>query len=147
MEDNAHCFKADKDSFSMLKELFPGDYNNRFQQYQNREVDIYAVMNGGKVVGRMVVNYINQHLNNETYPGIRVCISHFILLREYRNRGLGSFLLQYTLADLMAHGYSEFTVGVEDENTIAKHIYARYGFTEVINHGSVPCEYDLYLKR
>ncbi len=140
-------FKADKENFGLLEKLFPKDFNDRFQQFMNRTIDIYGVSYAGQPIGRIVANYTNQHLDNETLPNVRACLSHFILMKEYRKQGFGSGLLVFALDDLSSHGYREFTVGVEDDNTIAKHIYFRNGFVEKINHGSTPCEYDLFLKR
>ena len=142
-----YYFKADQKNFGLLETLFLNDFSNRFQQFIDRTVDIYGVTYNDQPVGRIIANYVNQHLDNETIPNVRVCLSHFILKKEYRLQGLGTGLLSFALDDLKAHGYKEFTVGVEDENAIAKHIYFQNGFIEKINHGSIPCEYDLYLKR
>ena len=143
----SQCFKANKENFELLRELFPDDFEDRFRQFLNGTIDIYAVVCDGQPVGRIVANYENQHLDNETLPGVRACLSHFILRKAYRLKGLGSRLLRFALEDLDAHGYTEVTVGVEDENAVAKHMYFKSGFTEKINHGHTPCEYDLYLKR
>ena len=145
--EEVRFFKADTDNFGSLAELFQSDLNERYRQISDRSIDIYAAACAGKPIGRLIANYSNQHLENETLPNVRACISHFILFKEYRNRGIGSRLLKFALNDLRSHGYSEFTVGVEDENRIAKHIYFENGFAEKIGHGSTPCEYDLYLKR
>ena len=139
--------KADKKNFIMLEQLFPDDFTDRFNQFLNRTIDIYMVIYAGQPVGRLVANYTNQHLFNETVPYLRVNLSHFIVLKEYRLQGLGNQLLKYAIEDLSACGYKEFTIGVEKENSIAKHMYYNNGFLEVINHGHTPCEYDLYLKR
>lgn len=147
MEEKALFFKADKESLSLMEKLFPKDCNDRFQQLLNGTIDIYIATYSGNPIGRIVANYTSRHLNNETIPNVRVCLSHFILLKDYRKKGIGSGLLDYALHDLESDGYSEFTVGVEDANTIAKHMYFKRGFTEKINHGNDPCEYDLYLKR
>lgn len=70
--------------------------------------------------------------------------------KEYRGKGLGQKLLDYVLKVMEARGYTEFTIGVEDDNEIAKHIYFKYGFVEPIDHGDGdefdPSEYTLYLK-
>ena len=136
MEEKARCFKANEENFEQLRTLFPDDYCERFRQFSDREIDIYAVQAEGQTVGRIIANYRNQHLENETKPNVRACLSHFILLKAFRKRGLGSQLLDFSI-----------TVGVEDANVIAKNLYFRNGFLEKINHGSMPCEYDLYLKR
>ena len=146
-EQKTIFFKADKETFCLLEELFPNDYNDRFRQFMDSSIDIYVITYLGRPIGRLVANYSNQHLDNETIPNVRVCLSHFILFRDYRKQGFGSRLLDYALNDLSSHGYTEFTVGVEDANTIAKHMYFKRGFAEKIGHGNDPCEYDLYLKR
>lgn len=64
---------------------------------------------------------------------------------ECDGRPVGGKLPAFALQDLRAQGYAEFTVGVEKENHVAKHLYGKKGFTEVIGHGSVPCEYTPYL--
>lgn len=61
-------------------------------------------------------------------------------------------LLEYVYCTdyLINIGYTEFTIGVENDNEIAKHIYFKLGFTNAIDkgHGDEfdPSEYTLYLK-
>lgn len=48
-------------------------------------------------------------------------------------------------------GYSEFTIGVEDDNETALHIYSKLGFTQLIGrireaYQGDSYEYGLYLK-
>lgn len=139
------CKKASANNIGELSDLFPNDLESRIQQVKDGIIDIYYVEHNGCPVGRLIANYDNQHLNNETIPGVRVCLSHFILFKDYRNKRLGGKLLAFALHDLRARGYKEFTVGVEEKNHIAKHLYGKNGFTEIINHGSDPCEYNLFL--
>ena len=52
---------------------------------------------------------------------------------------------------LAEKGYSEFTIGVEDDNEKAIHIYSKLGFTQLIGRMSEEYqgdsyEYGLYLK-
>jgi ribosomal protein S18 acetylase RimI-like enzyme len=44
-------------------------------------------------------------------------------------------LIYYCINILSNNGYTEFTIGVEDDNEKAKHIYFKYGFTEAIGKG------------
>lgn len=75
----------------------------------------------------------------------------FRLDKKYQRKGLGQKLIQFTLNDLENRGYTEFTIGVEEDNDIAKHIYYKFGFTILIDkgHGNEydPCEYILYMKK
>ena len=134
-----------------LKNIISLDiYQNVIEKINKGELDVYAIDNSNKIIGRLFVNYINGTLDNETIFGKRVYISYFFLKDEYRNKGLGTKLLDYTLKDLKEKGYTEFTVGVEEKNEIAKHIYFKYGFTKAIDYGKGddfdPTEYTLYLK-
>lgn len=65
---------------------------------------------------------------------------------------LGKLLMKTVLDTLAAEGYSEFTVGVENDNDRALHIYKSFGFSEIIarkyeEYQGDGYEYNLYLKR
>lgn len=94
------CKKASANNIGELSDLFPKDLESRIQQVKEGIIDIYYVEHNGCPVGRLIANYYNQHLNNETIPGVRVCLSHFILFKDYRNKGLGGKLLVFALHDL-----------------------------------------------
>ena len=46
---------------------------------------------------------------------------------------MGQKLINYCIDYLIKIGYTEFTIGVENDNEIAKHIYFKLGFTEAID--------------
>ena len=58
--------------------------------------------------------------------------------------------MRFALDDLAKRGYTQFTIGVEEDNEVAKHIYFKLGFTEEIDHGYGDefdsTDYTLYLK-
>ena len=139
--------KADDKNWGFIQSLFPSDASVRWQQIESDKIDVYAVFLDELCIGRMISNYDNHLLETETIPNERVCLSHLILLKEHRGKGYGTSLLEFTLDDLKRRGYTEFTVGVEEENLIAKHLYQAHGFTRIIDHGTDPCEYNLYLKK
>ena len=68
----------------------------------------------------------------------------------HRGRGLGQRLLRFALADLERRGYTQFTIGVEEDNRVAKHIYFKLGFTRAIDKGCGdeldPSDYTLYMR-
>ena len=60
--------------------------------------------------------------------------------------------MKTVLDTLKDAGYSEFTVGVEDDNARAIHIYKTFGFSELIarkqeEYQGCSYEYSLYLKQ
>ena len=63
---------------------------------------------------------------------------------------LGS--LEKVIEELRDQDYTEFTVGVEDDNDRARHIYEKFGFTKFLSRKSEEYqgnkyEYDLILLR
>ena len=147
-----------KEEFIKLKKLFPGDdelwikyKKQRLQQFDNKEIDIYVIEDEEKFIGELTVNYISHDLKTETIPNIRVYFEAFRTDKKYQGKGLGQKLIEYTINDLKEKGFKEFTIGVEEDNERAKHIYFKHGFTKAIDYGKGdefdPTEYTLYLKK
>ena len=67
-----------------------------------------------------------------------------IVKNEYRNRGIGSEILEFLIAKARELGFSEMSIGVDKDNVNAVHLYNKYGFTEVLFDGKD--EYGEYLK-
>lgn len=147
-----------KEEFVKLKEMFPGNEelwikykDQRLKQLEDKEIDIYVIEEEGKFIGEITVNYISHELLTETIPNIRVYFEAFRINRKYQGKGLGQKLIEYTINDLKEKGFKEFTIGVEEDNQKAKHIYFKYGFTQAMDYGKGdefdPSEYTLYLKK
>lgn len=147
-----------KEEFVKLKEMFPGNEelwikykDQRLKQLEDKEIDIYVIEEEEKFIGEITVNYISHELLTETIPNIRVYFEAFRINRKYQGKGLGQKLIEYTINDLKEKGFKEFTIGVEEDNQKAKHIYFKYGFTQAMDYGKGdefdPSEYTLYLKK
>lgn len=83
--------------------------------------------------------------------GKRAYLYAFRIHENHQGEGLGKQLLKYVVDNLSQYGYTEFTVGVEDDNERAKHIYQRFGFNKKISriqeeYQGEKYEYNLYLK-
>lgn len=120
-------------------------------QFAENDIDIYVIEYKNKFIGELSAIYSNHSLPTETIPNVRVYFSAFRLEKKYQNKGLGQELMRYAINDLKNQGYTQFTIGVEENNEIAKHIYSKFGFTEAIDHGygnGTDSEgYTLYLKK
>ena len=147
-----------KEEFKGLKELFPGNEelwekyeSQRLKEFDNKEIDVYVIEEDEKFIGELTVNYISHDLPSETIPNIRVYFEAFRIDKKYQGKGLGQKLIEYVINDLKLNGYIEFTIGVEEDNKKAKHIYFKYGFTKAIDYGKGdefdPTDYTLYLKK
>ena len=71
-----------------------------------------------------------------TIPDKRIYVSRMIVKKEYRNRGIGSEILEFLIAKAKEMGYSEMTIGVDKDNVNALHLYKKYGFTQVLFDGA-----------
>lgn len=149
--------KLRKEEFDKLRHLFNDTeelWNKykamRMKQYAENDVDTYIVELNNQVVGEVTINYSSHDLPTEAIPNQRVYVQAFRIEPSYQGYGLGQKLMNYTLSELENRGITEFTIGVEDDNEVAKHIYFKYGFTEEIDHGKRdefdPTDYTLYMK-
>lgn len=156
--NNLKFRKIFKEEFDKLKSLFPDNdelwkeyRTKRLAQFDRHETDIFVIENNDEFIGEITVNYVNHNLSTETIPDVRVYLEAFRLKEEYQNQGLGQKLVQFAIDSLQIEGYTEFTIGVEENNDVAKHIYFKYGFTEAIDHGHGDkfddSAYTLYLRR
>lgn len=149
--------KIEIEEFDKLKRVFPGNeelwekYKNmQIEKIEKKEIDIFVIENDENIIGEITANYKSNKLENEAKAGIRAYLEAFRLSKEYRGQGLGQKLINYCMKYLENIGYTEFTIGVEDDNEIAKHIYSKLGFTKIVGRGHGDefdnSEYTLYLK-
>ena len=149
--------KIEKEEFEKLKRLFPDNEDmwikykkKRLEQFEKKEIDVFVIEDDRNIIGEITVSYKNDELETETIPNKRVYLQAFRVDKKYQGQGLGQKLIEYCIENLTSRGYTEFTIGVEDDNEIAKHIYFKLGFNEVIDRGHGdefdPSEYTLYLK-
>lgn len=99
----------------------------------NRLVFVYKI--NGEFIGEgaLVLCTIDP---DYTIPGKRVYVSRMIVKKEYRNRGIGSEILEFLIRKAESMGFSEMTIGVDKNNLNALHLYKKYGFTEVLFDGA-----------
>jgi len=139
-----------------LTELF--EYNNVEEmisecthEIQNGKLDIFVLYDKDVLLGELHVMYES---DDERYAmrGKRAYLFAFRVREGVRNKGYGTYLLKSVLGILQEDGYCEFTVGVEDDNLRAIHMYQALGFTEFVlrkqeEYQGDAYEYNLYLKR
>lgn len=117
----------------------------------NQEIDIFGLHYDGQIIGELRVRYND---NDTRFAALhkRAYLYAFRILDYYQGKGLGNHLLQGVLQILSDKGYFEFTVGVENDNEKAKHLYAKFGFNEKIAtinevYQGDKYTFDLMLKR
>lgn len=140
----------------ILTELL--DYNNVEEMIaectrdiQNGNIDIFVLYDKEVLIGELHVMYQSEDANFAV-QGRRAYLFAFRVRKDFQNKGYGTHLLKTVLDLLKENGYSEFTVGVEDDNARAIHMYQSMGFTEFLlrkqeEYQGDAYEYNLYLKR
>ena len=148
--------KIKTDNLSVLTELF--DYNDVEDmisrctyEIQNGIRDIFVLYDNGILVGELHAKYESDD-ENYAVRGGRAYLFAFRVREGLQNKGYGTYLLGEVIAALQSDGYSEFTVGVEDDNPRALHMYQAAGFNEFVlrakeEYQGDAYEYNLYLKR
>ncbi len=134
--------KLEKEELYKYKELlnekiYEKFYKRRFTQLSNGEIDIFIMEDKGHILGDITVNYINQNYKNETIPHVRASLEAFRVRPDYQNKGYGQRFLKYVISALEKDGFSEFTIAVNDDNDIARHIYAKFGFKKELEKNVV----------
>ena len=148
--------KLNVQNLHVLTELF--DYNDVEQMIsecthdiENGIIDIFVLYENGILIGELHVMYESDDFNYAV-RGKRAYLFAFRVREEYQNKGYGNFLLRSVVNTLENEGYSEFTVGVEDDNSRAIHMYQMLGFNEYLlrkqeEYQGDAYEYNLYLRR
>ncbi|MGN1051509.1 MAG: GNAT family N-acetyltransferase [Acutalibacteraceae bacterium] len=118
---------------------------------ENGTIDIFALFCDDKLIGELRVKYISDDVRFAE-KGKRAYLYAFRIHKKFQDKSLGKYLLENVLDLLKENGYCEFTVGVEDDNLKARHIYEKYGFTETVarikeSYQGDSYEYNLLLKK
>ena len=118
---------------------------------ENGNIDIFALFDDKKIIGELRAKYVS---DDERFAekDKRAYLYAFRIHENYQGKGLGSYLLENVLTILKESGYSEFTVGVEDNNERARYMYEKNGFIEPIarikeSYQGDSYEYDLLLRK
>ena len=107
----------------------------------NRVVYVYKV--DGEFLGE-IAYVLDMNDSDYTIPNQRIYLSRLIVKPEYRNKGIGSILVDFMIEEIRKMGYKEISIGVDKDNTAALHLYRKKGFTNVIFDGAD--EYGEYYK-
>ena len=120
-------------------------------EIQNNIIDIFVLSNGSELIGEIHARYQSDD-NNFAVRGRRAYLFAFRVHKNYQGKGYGKYLIKEVMEILKGKGYSEFTIGVEDDNWKAHHIYRSLGFDELLlrkkeEYQGDSYEYSLYLMR
>ena len=112
---------------------------------------IYLLFKGDELIGELHVTWRSDD-PLAAIDGQRAYLSAYRIREDQQGQGYGQVLLRGVIEAIEARGYREITIGVEDDNLRAKHLYQKFGFTEFVARRSETYqgdsyEYDLLLRR
>lgn len=115
------------------------------------DIDIFGLFKSSKLIGELRAMYQSEEEDKVT-PEKRAYLYAFRIHEHYQGKGFGKYLAGQVIDRLAEKGYSELTIGVEDDNERAIHIYKQFGFNELVarkheEYEGYGYEYNLYLKR
>lgn len=121
------------------------------QRMQRGAEDVFVLLEHDILAGELHVLYESED-ERLAKRGKRAYLYAFRVRESFQNQGFGTYLLKSVFSILKENGYSEFTIGVEDENARAKRLYEKCGFqafvcrkTETFQGDSYV--FNVYLKR
>ncbi len=138
-----------------LTQLF--NYNDEAEMLRSNkeamekgEEEIFGLYAGERLIGELHAKYVSGD-EREAVKEKRVYLFAFRVHGDFRGKGLGQHLMKKVIDILSDRGYTEFTIGVEEDNERALHIYRAFGFDKAIarkyeEYQGDGYEYDLYLK-
>ena len=118
---------------------------------ESGDFSIYLLFEHGTLIGEIHITWRSDDLL-AAIGGQRAYLSAFRIREERQGLGYGQYLLREVIRLIEEAGYREITIGVEDDNARAKHLYRKFGFTEFVARRSESYqgdayEYDLLLRR
>lgn len=139
-----------------LTELF--DYNDvsamiaeNTRRMETGEYSIFLLLDDDALIGELHVTWRSDD-PRFAVDGRRAYLSAFRVREDKQGYGFGNFLLDNVMRIIIQGGYREITIGVEDDNSRARHMYGKRGFTELVARCSESYQgdayaYDLLLRR
>lgn len=117
----------------------------------NGIIDIFVLYDDTDLIGELHVMYESED-RHYAIRGKRAYLFAYRIHKDYQGMGYGQYLLKSVIELLKESGYSEFTVGVEDDNLRANHIYHSLGFNKLVlrkqeEYQGDKYEYNLYLMK
>ena len=105
-----------------------------FDDHEDGNRHIYVYELNGKVMGEGALRY-DAGDADYTVQGERVYMSRVIVDYRYRNQGIGAKIVNHLVEIAKAQGFKEISIGVDEDNLPARHLYHKLGFTVIIFKG------------
>ena len=95
---------------------------------------IFVYIENDEYIGEGALVFKNND-SDYTIENERIYCSRMIVKDEYRNRGIGSEIMDFLINYAQGLGYKEMSLGVDIVNVGARWLYEKKGFTNIIFMG------------
>ena len=113
-----------------------------YQNISSGNAVFWTLDHDGELIGELYV-FLDLDDNDFADGTSRAYLCAFRVKAEYRGRGLGSSLMERTIAELKEGGFKSATIGVAVDEPQNIRLYHRLGFTEKIKDFYYdPCGFD-----
>lgn len=148
---NPEVRRLSAENLAVLLNLF--DYEDTVSMLERNRIrmergsmDIFVLYLDGEPAGELRAAYEKEDIRYAE-KNKRAYLYAFRIREAFQGNGWGTKLLQYVLDWLAHEGYTEYTIGVEDDNLRARHIYEKAGFTEYVLSQTEEYEGSSYMFR
>ncbi len=147
--------KLSAEEINKVSHLYDEPENPLFMENRKEKIltgiqDIYVLENETGIMGEVTIIYRDNH-EGFTIEGQRVYMEALRIEESNQGKGYGQYFINSVIEYIKKEGYSEITIGVEDDNFNAKHIYNKLGFTNFIGRELgdkyAPEGYDVWMKK
>lgn len=103
-------------------------YQEIYESSKKGDAILWVVeLNGSGIIGQVFIQL--DSVRKELADGsTRAYLYGFRIQSEYRNQGIGSYLLRFVETDLYSRGFVKMTLNVGRENINARRLYDRNGY-------------------
>ncbi len=109
------CYKFDLNTISLWSK------NQWVNEFKKRDIQIFGLVFENLVIGICVFQVILDEVQ----------INYFVVNQEFRNRGFGSFLMNFLIRRCEKLNINKLLLEVSQKNVIAEKFYSSFAFSTV----------------
>jgi len=128
--------KVRKATIDEFKKLWNYSNSNTYKYFlseiERENVEFWTIDDSGNLIGELYIFW--NSLDKDEADGFkRAYLCAFRISKEHQGKGLGSKLMSRVLSRIKEKGYSEVTIGIDNEDYDKLNaMYKNFGFTEYV---------------
>ena len=114
-EDIDLCYELDSNTISLWSR------NQWVNEFKKKDIKVFGLVTVDLVIGLCVFQVVLDEAQ----------IYYFVINQNYRNRGFGSFLMNYLIKSCEKQNLNKLLLEVSHNNNVAENFYNHFGFSTV----------------